>query len=176
MGEYPFDVDDNELFHALGRVTLDFGILEDTLAVFIAVLINNNEGHHAYIAACELNYKSKLGVLMAEYNLRISQPEKIEQLRLVLEKLQDIETTRNTYIHSFWEKHEDRIVRQKPKSRIQDGYGVHPSTTKPKELNDFANRIERYGVEIHKIYWDYLHIIKLEQLHINEKNKEDQKN
>jgi hypothetical protein len=154
---FPFIDADDELLKSLGRATMDFNALKQELSEFISRLIDAKDPHPAFVAVCELSFKTKLGVLMSEYELKVKLNSKREQLRHLLGICGNIDKARNHYMHSFFysdssnsekNKTQNRVRRLKPKSYITKGFLLSPALITPKELNDFSNRIRSIGIQL----------------------------
>ncbi len=162
--DFPFTLDNKELFSSMGEVVINICTLEDFLSTFITLLIDYENSHAAYIAVSEIGFRAKLGVLMSEYELRVKDPSKREKLRDLLEKCGDIEKTRNTYMHSIYHDMSDvyrgatrtKIQRFKPTNKVTKGFSNEPTLVTPRELNEFSLRIKGVGKQIFYICSEYL--------------------
>jgi hypothetical protein len=167
MSEYPFDVDDKELLHAIGRVNVNFQILEDLLSSWIAFLLSDrlrSQAPHGYMVACELSYRAKLAVLSSLYQECMGVSLKQKDFVSLLDSMGEFDKRRNKFLHLFWNRtYDGSIERRKPKSHILEGFIHSPSQADPKQLNDFADQMEAKGLILYRELKDNIDAIRDER-------------
>ena len=108
------------------------------------------------MAANELSYKKKLALLASLYKFRVKEPDKLNALDSLVDRLQDLERTRDLYMHSFWDMEPDgSITRVKPKARFAKGFSLGESPANPKELDEFSERIITHGRSLMVVWSEF---------------------
>ncbi len=165
---YPFFDAEDEFAKSFGQMIIDFCGIQNIITGFIVRLIANSDPRFAHVAVNELNFNRQLNVLMSLYELRVTERDKIENLRVLLDKLDVIEKNRNDYIHSFYSDSlflpsenpaKGTIRRFKQSASMKKGYKIRHSDLKPSELNELSLRIRSLGVALQEIEKKYFNII-----------------
>ena len=159
--DYPFHVQDDELLKCVGRISVNFSALEHIVTMFIVILTAETDSHPIYIVAVQLPFRTKLAVLVSLCTLKIKDPKRLESVIDIITKLSDLETSRNTYIHSFWDLDESkRVLRIKSYSHPQKGFKRGETVVDLKELNAFAERTKSFGLQLMNKWGEYLELLK----------------
>lgn len=131
---------DRALLEPLGRVTANFALLEEVLAIVICFLLYENseaEKETGRIVTAELSFRRKVQLFSALFVHRF--PEKgIEQIKELRASLCKAEENRNIVIHSGWEPTSDRA----------EGQSVRKKTTaKRKGLSTTTQVMDQEGLD-----------------------------
>jgi hypothetical protein len=96
---------DNSLLEPIGRVTVNFAMLEQTVAFGVWLLIVGNdstEQRTAQILTAELSFKRLVDLYSCLYRHRFPESRRQAEVDGLCTKLRVMEERRNVLTHSFW--------------------------------------------------------------------------
>jgi hypothetical protein len=108
----------------LGKMLLEFQLLETTIKEAIAFLINDKDLTVGRITTARMKFFQLLNVLCALFAHRFKDEAKVKSLREILEKCNECSTRRNELVHSFWYSDKDEGIAVR--FEIHVGRGTQP--------------------------------------------------
>ncbi len=94
-----------ELFAPLGKVVVNFGVLETILSFSIWILLVGNsavEQRTGQIVTAELNFKNKISLFSSLYQHKFPERKPFDELTEIRKKLTEANRKRNRLLHSTW--------------------------------------------------------------------------
>lgn len=100
----------NEILVEIGKITVVFGLIEDSLSEIIGriITVGGRIRELGTIVTAELSFKQKISVLTSLLHLALDKDnEAIKQFDRIKPLLFDAEQKRNVVVHSVWAKDEE---------------------------------------------------------------------
>ena len=104
-----------EIDAAMGKISLAFSLLEDSVEALIHFLVGTDETTSALITA-DLSFRQRLDLFgsLAKHRIDTSYPETLERLSEILQLCRRAAELRNTYMHSSYSGAQPAPRRGKP--------------------------------------------------------------
>ena len=145
MTTSPVDIVDQQILLNLGRVSANFNALEFEMGLFISDLVNIKDRQVGFMIACELRYTAKIAIVMALYEYKVADLERVEKLREHLKLISALEDERNKYMHSSVHIFANgKTKSMKPSTKLKKGFDFTPTEIKPEELELFSEKALSY--------------------------------
>jgi hypothetical protein len=138
-----------EHLKAIGQITVNFALLENTISSFVGMLISSDQRVGQIITA-ELSFRNLVGLLSSLYKHFVNESEKIEELDALLTTALTIEEKRNIVTHSLWGAgytHET-ITRIKMTAKKAKGLRHQYEQMSAEDLSKIAERIAELSHDV----------------------------
>ena len=146
---------DRNLFEPIGELTVNFALLEGTVAHGIWLLLhpgNAGEQRTGQIVTAELSFRRLVEMLSCLYLHRHPDGDQ-EGLKQLRAKLFHLEEKRNTIIHSYWGQDFDsgQTTRLKTTAKAK-GIVYQSEIVTRTDIEEIANAITELAVELENFY------------------------
>jgi hypothetical protein len=143
-----------EQLQALGQISADFQLLEETMSSFILDLIGA-EPDVAEIITSELSFRKLVDLLSALFKHQVRNERKIVEMERLLARANSVAQKRNIIIHSGWAwgKTEGTVTRLKTTAKQKHGLRVQAiemNTAMLKQIADEIAEVSADLVEFHR--------------------------
>jgi hypothetical protein len=142
MSQYRYFLPD-EILLAIGRITVNFAILELAIAGYIDALLAPQHQDVGRAVTANMSFKNLVNLLSSLHRLRVD--DQVEQKRLdaLLAGALTLEERRNVVTHSRWALDQDprEVVRWKTTARREKGLHDHFQKMTDAELHSLANEL-----------------------------------
>ncbi len=142
-----FPVSDEQLT-AIGRITVAFSFLENTIAFFVWELLGR-EQRVGQIVTAGLSFSPLVNLFGSLYRHRVSDAEKIAALETLLKKIEQAQAERNAVVHSGWAAGDPgttHMVRRTAKA--SKGFQLQFKPMNASDLEKIAASISQVGGEV----------------------------
>ncbi len=141
MGKLELPVSDEHL-KSIGRITVNFALLEEILSLCIRALIKS-EQQVGHILTAELSLKQKVALFSSLYKYRVHNTEEPPELKKLLSRVAQAEEKRNTTIHALWStgSTKEMVTRVKITAKRSSGLKFHFREMSVQDLDEIANFI-----------------------------------
>ncbi len=148
---------------AIGRVTVNFSVLEMTISSFICTLIGK-EPKLGQIITAELSFNNLLQLLSSLYQFRINDPIQIRDLKELLKRASDVEQKRNVIIHSIWGQCDtpEEMIRMKTTAKRGKGFYCQYEKVNFKDLEAIADTIATIACDMFSFHLKTLQVLGIE--------------
>ena len=149
-----------ELEKAIGRVTIYFSSLENTISRLIALLIGEQGTEIGVAITSELPFKQLVGMLQNIFRYKSNNADKITKLDKLLKSAFAISNERNKLIHSVWAmipNRDDEYIRFKNNAKYKknsNGIQRQSELLNPLEIYKLADKIHQIEGEIYQFEID----------------------
>lgn len=127
---------------ALGRISVNFQILEASITFFIWNLIGSDQNIGKIITS-QVSFSKNCNLLSSLFRYRVQDTIKIKELNNILKRVGEAEQRRNTIIHSIWTINDEdpkaKPLRIKITSNRKAGLNMQTEDIEAEELNKIAN-------------------------------------
>jgi hypothetical protein len=147
-----------EFLSAVGRVSVEFSLLEDLLSDFIILLLDNKNSYALQMIVCELSFKQRISALMSLYRYRSQNETDVENLReLLVTCMNELDIERNDYIHGQMHaiKGIEFALFKKTTAKFKPGLRVESKLVPIAEIDSLAVRIRETKEAIGAIFGQY---------------------
>jgi hypothetical protein len=136
-----------------GDITVSFALLESCVKNLAESLLGTSQ-RVGQIVTAELSFKALRDLTISLYLERNGEDDDFAQLRLLTQRLKEIEEKRNQMTHSLWAVGDDTgsITRIKASARERHGLQFRFEQIKSEDLASLAEDIKKLGEEI-QVYW-----------------------
>ena len=142
-----FPVSDEQL-KAIGRITVAFSFLENTIAFFVWELLGR-EQRVGQIVTAGLSFNQLVNLFGSLYRHRVTDAEKIAALETLLKKIEQAQTERNAIVHSEWAAGESGTTnRVRRTARASKGFQLQFRAMDVSDLEKIATFIAEVGAEV----------------------------
>jgi len=134
----------DEHLRALGRVTVNFSLLEFHLGWYVSILLGEDSGTGQIVNA-QLSFKTQIDLLMSLARYKIKEQIVTEQLEDLIRRAKDIEDRRNQLVHSAWllkEGAAEGVIRLKITARAKHGLKHTREEVRAANIDAFATEIQ----------------------------------
>ncbi|MDP1675734.1 MAG: hypothetical protein Q8L88_02620 [Bacteroidota bacterium] len=142
-----------EFLTEIGRVTVNFAILERELSFLVEKVLDNTE-KISLVSTSELSFRLLVSLATALVK-EIASIEKAQEFSKLTTFLLELETKRNNIIHSLWGSSSEKVIRSKYTSKIKHGLRFQREELKVEDIEKIALDISlaAYKVSIfnHKV-------------------------
>jgi hypothetical protein len=137
-----------ELCTAIGRVTVNFALLEHTISSFIWGFFSHQRVGE--IVTAELSFKAKVALLMSLHKHAIKDTDKNAQLEALLKSALGLEGKRNTLTHSYWGTggEDETATRLKTTAKMSKGLQHQLEEMRVGDVEEIAAQIGELTFEI----------------------------
>jgi len=142
---------DDQFLLALGRVTANFAVLEDSVSFFLWSLIGRDQRLGQIITA-ELSFKATRALLSAIFQHRIVDQVLRDELESLLNRISENEERRNVLVHSSWAAGDTPETRTRIKMTAKKGKGIRHQFEQlvPADIEVVAARASELALDVHK--------------------------
>jgi hypothetical protein len=126
---------------AIGRVTVNFALLEHIVSSFIWGFLGDQlKGE---IVTAELSFRSQVALLSSLHKHCVNDPQKNAELEELLKRALSLEEKRNIIVHSYWGtgSKDDTITRLKTTAKISKGLQHQLEEVSVGDLDRIADEI-----------------------------------
>jgi hypothetical protein len=137
-----------ELCTAIGRVTVNFALLEHTISSFIWGFLSDQLVGE--IVTAELSFKAKVTLLMSLQKNANEGADRNAQLEALLNRALGLEGRRNSITHSYWATggEDDTATRLKTTAKMSKGLKHQQEDLSARDVEEIAMQIGRLTFEI----------------------------
>jgi hypothetical protein len=134
---------------AIGQITVNFALLESTLAFLVWDLIGSDQRLGQIITA-ELSFRSIQALASSIFRHKCEHDEQIGELEHLLKRISDAEAKRNQIIHSIWAAGDtaEKITRIKYTAKIKKGFDVKFEQYTAVHLMEIADEISELAFDL----------------------------
>ena len=138
-----------EQLQALGQITADFQVLEETISSFILDLIGA-EPDVGEIITSELSFRKLIDLLSALFKHQVRNDTKIAEMERLVLRANVVEQKRNTIIHSGWAlgNTDETITRVKTTAKQRHGLRVQSVEMDTVMLKQIADEIAELSADL----------------------------
>lgn len=142
-----------EQLQALGQITADFQLLEETISSLILDLIGADPDV-AEIITSELSFRKLVDLLSALFKHQVRNERKIVEMERLLTRANAVEQKRNTIIHSGWTwgGTDETITRVKTTAKQKHGLRVHTVEMNTGMLKQIADEIAELSADLSEFH------------------------
>ena len=125
---------------ALGRLTVNYSLLEENFILLITALLGV-DFKIGDIITCKQSFSGLLKLSDALFRQKIDDQELLEQLRLVINQASKCAERRNSLIHSMWYFADPEIGTVQIKKKVKIGKGFQ-DTFDPADVDDINDLVK----------------------------------
>jgi len=139
---------------AMGLITVNFSLLENTIAFIIWLLLGLDQ-QTGQIITSELSFRRLLELFSSLCRNKKNDKVTLEKLKTLLKRIEHAEQERNKIIHSMWTagNDEETITRFKITAKIRNGLMHQYEQLKVEHLNKIADEIAEVAAAVHDFWF-----------------------
>jgi hypothetical protein len=139
--------------HAIGLITINFAMLESTIASGVWFLSGLDQKKGQIITA-ELSFKGLVALFSSFYRQATNDSKKLEELEGLIKKVMRAEEKRNVISHSLWAvgNSDETISRIKTTAKISKGLKHTFEQITVQSLTEIADEIADTAAEVQYFY------------------------
>ena len=143
----------DEYYRAIGRITVNFSVLEGAVAQCVGQLLSNDQGF-AQVVTSELSFKLTMTILHGLVKRQLPDKEKRKPIDDVLNRARAAEDKRNMIIHSEWSPKgaEGRITRIKFTAKVKRGLRHKFDEMSAEDLESIADEIRQIYCDLKMLF------------------------
>jgi len=156
MGTLTTAIGDKHLI-ALGKITVNFQLVEHHLAKMIWALLGNDM-EAARTVTAELPFKTLVAVASSLYRLKVAQPASVAKMQDVMSRACAAEGERNQMIHSTWIANSptDDPGRLKSTAKLKHGLKHHYEEVPVAALESSATRLSEVAFDLVTLEMEFI--------------------
>jgi hypothetical protein len=143
---------DQSLLEPIGRVTVNFSMLEGGLKFFISILIGSDQRIGQIITAHQ-NVRQLIDLLGSLYKFRMRNDSLLTEFEQIRKSLEEANDRRNTLIHSQWASGNKpgESTRFKTVARAKKGLLLNLDTISIKDIDELSEFIAKVASDVHEL-------------------------
>lgn len=139
---------DPDILRALGRIVVEFNLLEASLSIAIQLALSGNSAS-AEIVIAELSTKNRADILFSILRSYNSAPDVVKRLDAIRVAVTQAEADRNRYLHSVWSPEAaGTVAARKASAKGKHGLVVRRDVLGIAEINEAADRFHAIAEQL----------------------------